>query len=291
MVVVLCGWEGNRRLVGEYWQLLQRYLNSTHSGNLGPAWYSIFCSKKRYNMASASDGGGVCIDHVNLAYMVMCCRHRCTLIVEGAIGGRWSFPLEFSASEPEPDDVINIEAAGLNKLSTTSFYLSSYLEYDSMPPWTIKNHLLCSNRTYFVHFNSHLTFKFAKWRILTPKAIFWNSWKKTEGYWPTRVHLEDDHQNQVVVNYQRTTKIQQSYLFVDISTSDLRSVRTGFWRDWCLKGQSHGSWRNRLLDVIQIPHVKGKFWDRYMLLCQPIVTTQRWQTWERGSMDHGGQQQ
>jgi len=52
------------------------------------------------------------------------------LIVEGASGGRWSFPLEFSASEPEPDDVICIEAAGLNKLSTTSFYLSSYLEYD-----------------------------------------------------------------------------------------------------------------------------------------------------------------
>ena len=55
------------------------------------------------------------------------------LIVEGASGGRWSFPLEFSASEPEPDDVICIEAAGLNKLSTTSFYLSSYLEYDIMP--------------------------------------------------------------------------------------------------------------------------------------------------------------
>jgi len=50
------------------------------------------------------------------------------LMVEGANGGRWSFPLEFSASEPEPDDVIYIEAVGLNKLSTTSFYLSSYLE-------------------------------------------------------------------------------------------------------------------------------------------------------------------
>jgi len=62
--------------------------------------------------------------------MFMCCRRRCILIVEGASGGRWSFPLEFSASEPEPDDVIYIEAAGLNKLSTTSFYLSSNLEYD-----------------------------------------------------------------------------------------------------------------------------------------------------------------
>ena len=55
-------------------------------------------------------------------------RHRCLLSVQGATGGLWSFPLEFIAAEPEPDDIIYIEAAGLNKLSTVSFHLSSYCE-------------------------------------------------------------------------------------------------------------------------------------------------------------------
>ena len=55
-------------------------------------------------------------------------RHRCVLTVQGASGGLWNFPLEFSASEPEPDEVIYIEAAGLNKLSTASFSLFSYAE-------------------------------------------------------------------------------------------------------------------------------------------------------------------
>jgi len=49
--------------------------------------------------------------------------------VEGAAGGRWTFPLQFTADEPEPDEIIYIQAdQGLHKLSTTSFYLSNYLE-------------------------------------------------------------------------------------------------------------------------------------------------------------------
>jgi len=62
------------------------------------------------------------------AFLVCEYRHRCQLIVQGAKGGRWSFPLEFTAAEPEPDEVINIQAVGLNKLSTVSFHLNSYNE-------------------------------------------------------------------------------------------------------------------------------------------------------------------
>jgi hypothetical protein len=55
-------------------------------------------------------------------------KHRVLLSVQGASGGRWSFPLEFRATEPEPDDIIRIEAIGLNKISTVAFRLSSHLD-------------------------------------------------------------------------------------------------------------------------------------------------------------------
>merc|ERR1712178_20544 len=51
--------------------------------------------------------------------------HSVQLLVKGATGGLWRFPLQFSASEPEPDDSIVIEAAGLNKESVVCFRLSS----------------------------------------------------------------------------------------------------------------------------------------------------------------------
>jgi len=50
------------------------------------------------------------------------------LVVEGVHGGKWKFPLRFVSSEPEPDDIIHIEAAGLNKESMVSFRLSSQEE-------------------------------------------------------------------------------------------------------------------------------------------------------------------
>lgn len=47
------------------------------------------------------------------------------LVVQCVTGGIWKFPILFVATEPEVDDVINIEAAGLNKESVVKFKLTS----------------------------------------------------------------------------------------------------------------------------------------------------------------------
>ncbi|KAM9388279.1 cilia- and flagella-associated protein 47 [Phaethornis superciliosus] len=52
-------------------------------------------------------------------------RNEATLVVQCATGGVWKFPVLFIATEPEVDDVINIEAIGLNKESVVSFKLTS----------------------------------------------------------------------------------------------------------------------------------------------------------------------
>ncbi|NWI18781.1 CFA47 protein, partial [Crypturellus soui] len=52
-------------------------------------------------------------------------RNAATLVVQCAKGGIWKFPLVFIAMEPEVDDVINIEAAGLNKEAVVGFRLTS----------------------------------------------------------------------------------------------------------------------------------------------------------------------
>ncbi|NXR76853.1 CFA47 protein, partial [Pycnonotus jocosus] len=52
-------------------------------------------------------------------------RNEATVIVQCTAGGLWKFPLVFIATEPEVDDVINIEAVGLNKESTVGFKLTS----------------------------------------------------------------------------------------------------------------------------------------------------------------------
>jgi len=53
-------------------------------------------------------------------------RQSVNLTVTSATGGVWSFPLSINASEPPPDDVIDIESAGLGKDSTVSFVLFSH---------------------------------------------------------------------------------------------------------------------------------------------------------------------
>lgn len=45
--------------------------------------------------------------------------------MQGVNGGKWKFPLCFISTEPEPDDVIPIEALGLNKESKVAFRLTS----------------------------------------------------------------------------------------------------------------------------------------------------------------------
>jgi len=44
-------------------------------------------------------------------------------------GGVWRFPIVAMATEPEVDDVINMEAAGLNKESFVGFRLTSQTRY------------------------------------------------------------------------------------------------------------------------------------------------------------------
>ncbi|KFQ67350.1 Putative uncharacterized protein CXorf30, partial [Phaethon lepturus] len=52
-------------------------------------------------------------------------RNKATLVVQCTTGGVWKFPMLFIATEPEVDDVINIEAIGLNKESIVGFKLTS----------------------------------------------------------------------------------------------------------------------------------------------------------------------
>ncbi|XP_048459067.1 cilia and flagella-associated protein 47-like [Rhincodon typus] len=51
------------------------------------------------------------------------------LKVQSATGGIWRFPLLLIATEPQVDDVINIEALGLNKESVVCFRLTSQTRY------------------------------------------------------------------------------------------------------------------------------------------------------------------
>ncbi|NXR56182.1 CFA47 protein, partial [Hippolais icterina] len=52
-------------------------------------------------------------------------RNEATIVIQCTAGGLWKFPLMFIATEPEVDDVINIEAVGLNKESIVGFKLTS----------------------------------------------------------------------------------------------------------------------------------------------------------------------
>ncbi|NXS52131.1 CFA47 protein, partial [Brachypteracias leptosomus] len=52
-------------------------------------------------------------------------RNKAVLVVQCPTGGVWKFPMLFIAMEPEVDDVINIEAVGLNKESIVGFKLTS----------------------------------------------------------------------------------------------------------------------------------------------------------------------
>nr|XP_014349939.1 PREDICTED: cilia- and flagella-associated protein 47-like isoform X1 [Latimeria chalumnae] len=56
-------------------------------------------------------------------------RHSVMLVVQCAMGGIWKFPIQLVATEPKVDDIINIEAAGLNKESVVAFRLTSQTRY------------------------------------------------------------------------------------------------------------------------------------------------------------------
>ncbi|XP_008938388.1 PREDICTED: putative uncharacterized protein CXorf30 homolog, partial [Merops nubicus] len=52
-------------------------------------------------------------------------RSHVSLVVQCPAAGVWKFPMLFTATEPEVDDVISIEAVGLNKESLVGFKLTS----------------------------------------------------------------------------------------------------------------------------------------------------------------------
>ncbi|KAM3935444.1 cilia- and flagella-associated protein 47 [Leptodactylus fuscus] len=56
-------------------------------------------------------------------------RHSALLVVQCVTGGIWKFPIKFVATEPNVDDIIQIEAVGLNKESAVGFRLTSQTRY------------------------------------------------------------------------------------------------------------------------------------------------------------------
>uniref|UniRef100_UPI00398E85F1 cilia- and flagella-associated protein 47-like isoform X2 n=1 Tax=Pristiophorus japonicus TaxID=55135 RepID=UPI00398E85F1 len=73
--------------------------------------------------------------------------HPAMLKVQSVTGGIWKFPLLLIATEPQVDDVINIEAAGLNKEAVVCFRLTSQTRY----PIPFTAHFLpCSDQEFVV---------------------------------------------------------------------------------------------------------------------------------------------
>lgn len=66
---------------------------------------------------------------INIVWLIFF-RNLATLVVQHSTGGIWKFPILFVATDPEVDDVIDIEAIGLNKESVVSFKLTSQTRYE-----------------------------------------------------------------------------------------------------------------------------------------------------------------
>lgn len=71
-----------------------------------------------------------------VAAIVYLCRCTVELEVRGIAGGVWTFPITVDVLESKPDDIIVIEAQGLNKETTVGFRLTS------MEKYAHKNHIL-----------------------------------------------------------------------------------------------------------------------------------------------------
>ncbi|KAG8451901.1 hypothetical protein GDO86_003916 [Hymenochirus boettgeri] len=56
-------------------------------------------------------------------------KHSAMIVVQCTTGGIWKFPIQLVATEPYVDDVIQIEALGLNKESIVGFRLTSQTRY------------------------------------------------------------------------------------------------------------------------------------------------------------------
>lgn len=82
---------------------------------------SMFLSKHFFFWRSHTP---TCVNQFTKPYCLSF-RTVATLVVQCVTGGIWKFPIQFVATEPNVDDVIEIEAAGLNKESVVGFRLSS----------------------------------------------------------------------------------------------------------------------------------------------------------------------
>lgn len=47
------------------------------------------------------------------------------IVVQGVAGGKWEFPLTLVASEPQADDVIDVDAVRLGETAAVGFRLTS----------------------------------------------------------------------------------------------------------------------------------------------------------------------
>lgn len=67
-------------------------------------------------------------EHCRMCCHVISYRCSCDLYVTGGTGVTWIFPLCLLATPAAPDDVVVIEAAGLNKETQVNFRLTSLTE-------------------------------------------------------------------------------------------------------------------------------------------------------------------
>ena len=58
----------------------------------------------------------------------LCYSHVVQLVLTSSRGGVWRYPLKFTATEADPDDVIELEAVGLHKNVSIGFRLTSQSE-------------------------------------------------------------------------------------------------------------------------------------------------------------------
>ncbi|XP_078416576.1 cilia- and flagella-associated protein 47-like [Cetorhinus maximus] len=85
--------------------------------------------------------------YTSTRHCLLLLHHSAMLKVQSATGGIWNFPLLLIATEPQVDDVINIEALGLNKESMVCFRLTSQTRY----PMPFTAHFLpCSDQEFVV---------------------------------------------------------------------------------------------------------------------------------------------
>ena len=120
--------ETQRQTHGTSHSHLQYHLRAIH--NYVVSWSKSFkllsnCSEQYQTIPIMPHSSTDVIRYNTWNHVMLWCRHDVELLVKGATGGLWKFPLRFIATEPEADDGIIIEATGLGKESSVGFRLNS----------------------------------------------------------------------------------------------------------------------------------------------------------------------